>query len=267
MLSDIIGSTLANKMGKNDPEYKNFKENFDQVNTYFIDRFNYIADELVYDIFTEINMRSKEIVSVVTKNMIDFCDLSAFFVSCMEKVNSTVMTAGTLDPDDAEESNLYKMIIDCFLKLGNAILNEDPQQTELYFLEYCLDGVLQIMVQNEFKRNQMIVILYCFCQNTANAHLRVLRKIRQLVGPTHSNEFIYIVNSLLEIEQQHNDENLMLWGSPDLFDFYFEVAQRGLQASQPLTKTKALSILSQLAPCSLRPIFELIPQIKKMVSI
>jgi hypothetical protein len=29
ILSDIIGSTLANRMGKNDPEYKNFKESFD----------------------------------------------------------------------------------------------------------------------------------------------------------------------------------------------------------------------------------------------
>lgn len=42
VLGDIIGSTLANKMGKNDPEYKNFKESFDQVTTYFIERYTYI---------------------------------------------------------------------------------------------------------------------------------------------------------------------------------------------------------------------------------
>jgi len=29
-------------MGKNDPEYKNFKESFDQVTTYFIERYTYI---------------------------------------------------------------------------------------------------------------------------------------------------------------------------------------------------------------------------------
>ena len=51
VLSDIIGSTLANKMGKNDPEYKNFKESFDHVTQYFLDRYNYISDELIYDIF------------------------------------------------------------------------------------------------------------------------------------------------------------------------------------------------------------------------
>ena len=88
VLSDIIGSTLANKMGKNDPEYKNFKESFDHVNTYFVDRFNYISDELIYDIFTEINKRSKEIVTVVSKNMMDFCDLAQFFINCLEKSNS-----------------------------------------------------------------------------------------------------------------------------------------------------------------------------------
>ena len=52
VLGDIIGSTLAEKMGKNDPEYKNFKESFDHTITYFIDRFTYISDELIHDVFT-----------------------------------------------------------------------------------------------------------------------------------------------------------------------------------------------------------------------
>jgi len=83
VLGDIIGSTLANKMVKNDPEYKNFKESFDHVNSYFAERFNYISDELVFDIFTEINNRSTEIVTVVAKNMMDFCDLASFFTNCL----------------------------------------------------------------------------------------------------------------------------------------------------------------------------------------
>jgi hypothetical protein len=31
VLIDIVGQNLANKMSKNDPEYKNFKENYDKV--------------------------------------------------------------------------------------------------------------------------------------------------------------------------------------------------------------------------------------------
>ena len=58
VLSDIIGSTLANKMGKNDPEYKNFKESFDHVTQYFLERFNFISDELIYDVFVEILAKS-----------------------------------------------------------------------------------------------------------------------------------------------------------------------------------------------------------------
>lgn len=88
VLADIIGSTLANKMGKNDPEYKNFKESFDHVNVYFIERFNFISDELIHDIFTEINDRAKDIVSVVSKNMMSFCDLAEFFISSLAKTNS-----------------------------------------------------------------------------------------------------------------------------------------------------------------------------------
>ena len=79
ILSDIIGSTLANRMGKNDPEYKNFKESFDQVTNYFTERFSFISDELIYDVFTEINSRAKDIVAVISKKMMDFCDLMEFF--------------------------------------------------------------------------------------------------------------------------------------------------------------------------------------------
>ena len=38
-------------MSKGDPEYKNFKENYDKIIQYFTDRFNYITDELIFDIF------------------------------------------------------------------------------------------------------------------------------------------------------------------------------------------------------------------------
>lgn len=44
-------------MSKSDPEYKTFKENYDKVVSYFTDRFKFISDELVYDIFQEINER------------------------------------------------------------------------------------------------------------------------------------------------------------------------------------------------------------------
>jgi len=163
VLADIIGSTLANKMGKNDPEYKQFKESFDSVNQYFIDRFSFISDELIHDVFTELSARSKEIVTVVSKNMMDFCDLAEFFTSCLNQTNSQVTTTGSMASEDAEEENLFKMVVDAFTQLGNSILNEDPMQTELFFLEYSLDGILEIMCQNEFKRNSLAVVLYCFC--------------------------------------------------------------------------------------------------------
>lgn len=114
-------------MGKNDPEYKNFKESFDQVSNYFIERFTYISDELVHDIFTEINARSADIVGVVSKNMMDFCDLAEFFTSALSKTNPQVASAGSGDADAVEEENIFKLIVDTFTKLGNLILNEDPQ--------------------------------------------------------------------------------------------------------------------------------------------
>lgn len=201
VLADIIGSTLANKMGKNDPEYKNFKEAFDHVKEYFVDRYTYISDELIHDVFTEIQTRQKDICNVVCKSMLDFCDLAEFFSACLTKTNPMVAAAGSLDGEDALEDNIFKLIVETFTQLGNAILNEDPQQTELFFLEYALEGILEIMCQNEFKRANLAVVLYTFCQNSSNAHLRVLRRIKQKICSTHKNQFVAIINDLMEYDE------------------------------------------------------------------
>ena len=52
-----------------------------------------------------------------------------------------------------------------------------------------------------------------------------------------------------------------------MYDFYFDVAKKSLYYTSPISRTKSLSILSQLAPCSLKPMFELLPSIKKMVGV
>ena len=57
ILVDIVGQTLVNKMSKSDPEYKNLKENYDKVLPYFEDRFKFIADDLILDIFVELSSR------------------------------------------------------------------------------------------------------------------------------------------------------------------------------------------------------------------
>ena len=58
--------------------------------------------------------------------------------------------------------------------IANKLLNTDPQGTEIYFLEYGLDEFVTVMAENTFKLNEMIVLLYCFVQNTNSSHLRVL---------------------------------------------------------------------------------------------
>ena len=84
--------------------------------------------------------------------MMDFCDLAEFFTSALHKTNPQVASGGSGDLDGLEEENIFKLIVETFTLIGNQILNEDPQQTELYFLEYALDNILEIMCENDFKR-------------------------------------------------------------------------------------------------------------------
>ena len=158
-----------------------------------------------------------------------------------------------------------KLIIEAFSKIGNLILNEDPMQTELYFLEYALDNILDIMIENDFKRNELAIVLYTFCPNSANAHMRVLNRIKSKIGSTHKNAYVAIISDLLQFDEFIEEQGGYLWDSADMYDFYFEVAKKGLYYQSPISRTKSLSILSRLCPCSLSPIFELLPNIKKMI--
>ncbi len=74
-------------MEKKDPEYKNFKEAYDRVVPYFTDRLQYIADNVVFEVFQEINDRQPEFVNVLSRNMLDTCDLIRFFAKCFKKIN------------------------------------------------------------------------------------------------------------------------------------------------------------------------------------
>lgn len=61
-LTDIIGRTLAHKLNKQDPEFKVFKEHPERGVGYFNERFSYVPDELVVDIFLSIQDHANEIV-------------------------------------------------------------------------------------------------------------------------------------------------------------------------------------------------------------
>lgn len=89
-------------------------------------------------------------------------------------------------------------------------------QTEVYFLEYGIEDILEIMVENTFKRNEMVFLLYCFVQNTTNSHLRVLNKIREKILVKHRDSYYAILSRLLLYE----DEDL----SPEIFEFYLHDA-------------------------------------------
>jgi hypothetical protein len=89
-------------------------------------------------------------------------------------------------------------------------------QTEIYFLEYGLEDILDIMVENTFKRNEMVFLLYCFVQNTTNSHLRVLNKMREKISVKFRDAYLAILSRLLLYE----DEDL----SQEIFEFYLRDA-------------------------------------------
>jgi hypothetical protein len=229
ILVDIVGQNLAEKMSKSDPEYKNFKESYDKVVSYFTERFKFIADELTLDVFTELYNRQDEIVNVISRNMLDFCDFIKFFADCLKQVNPMISVSGSAAGDGQGEDgvdqvktkNTFQLMTETISQVANKLLNNDPQQTEVYFLEYGVDLLLSIMVGNVFKRNDMVFLLYCFVpQTNTNSHMRVLTKIKDRLGTAHRDAYYAILSRLLLYE----NEDI----SGDIFNFYLKEAAQGI---------------------------------------
>ena len=78
-----------------DPEYKVFKEHPERGVGYFTERFQYIPDELVVDIFLAMQDQVNEIVLVLSKCMMDLPELLSFFASAFKQVNPTLTSKGS----------------------------------------------------------------------------------------------------------------------------------------------------------------------------
>ena len=139
VLSDILCSNLTHKLSKGDPEFKVFKENYDRVIPYFLGAIKKIPDEVVFDIFNELNNRVDEVATVLQKNMLDFCELSNFFCRCLRDMNP-LTSVPLANLESSKNRNIFQLALETLATIGNKLLNHDPQQTEVYFLEYAVNS-------------------------------------------------------------------------------------------------------------------------------
>ena len=143
--------------------------------------------------------------------------------------------------------------------IGNKLLNFDPLQTEVYFLEYTIDDLISIIESNIFKRNEMMYLFYCFVPQSINSHLRVLGRLKEKISKR--DVFYYCLSKLLIFENETSSSDL----DPDLYSFYFQNSAYGLLSTSPVTRTKCITILSYLSKISSEHIVGLIPRIEPLV--
>jgi hypothetical protein len=72
VLVDIVSHNIDSRMSKGDPEYKIFKENYHRILPYFTERLKHIPDDLLHEIFCELNERVEELVVILNKNLSEF---------------------------------------------------------------------------------------------------------------------------------------------------------------------------------------------------
>lgn len=186
--------------------------------------------------------------------MIDLPDLLTFFATSLRHINPTLNSKGSCDTERSSQSyNILTLMVDTLTIIANKLLNSDPQQTELYFLEYGLSDLVEVMISNTFKLNEMAVLLYCFVQSSNNSHCRVLRKVTEKLSANENGK--QFIPSLLARLFLFEQEDI----SGDIYTIYFEQAVKGLHASSPVVRTKSVTILAYLSRIRLDPILPIIP--------
>lgn len=261
ILTDVISRTLSNKLNKMDPEFKVFKEHPERGVGYFTERFQYIPDELVIDIFLALQDQVNEIVLVLSKCMMDLPELLSFFASAFRQVNPTLTSKGSGSTERSQQRfNIIQLIVETLSIIANRLLNMDPQQTELYFLEYGLQELLDVMANNTYKLNEMAILCYCFVQSTNNSHFRVLNKISEKMS-VHENGRQVIPFLLAHLYLYEGDKI-----SGEIYSLYYEHALRGLHHQSAVTRTKCITILQYLTKIRLEPILPLLPTLEKQAN-
>ena len=71
--------------------------------------------------------------------MLDFCELSGFFCRCLRDMNPLV-SVPLSNLESSKNRNIFQLALETLATIGNKLLNHDPQQTEVYFLEYAVNS-------------------------------------------------------------------------------------------------------------------------------
>lgn len=71
--------------------------------------------------------------------MMDLPELLSFFAYAFRQVNPTLTSKGSGGSErSSQRFNILNLMVETLTIIANKLLNLDPQQTELYFLEYGL---------------------------------------------------------------------------------------------------------------------------------
>ena len=76
------------------------------------------------------NDRQQEFVNVLSRNMLDTCDLVRFFAKCFKKVSPITAEKkkdeSSISQDNAPTPKIFALMIDTLSQIGNRLLNNDP---------------------------------------------------------------------------------------------------------------------------------------------
>jgi len=121
-LTNILFSVLKD-MPKGEPEFKIFKENEDRIFEYYLERFDFIAEEFHFHVFSKISDQLDDFSALLSKQLYEICDLSQFFCQTMRKLNPLFVLE---EVESDKNKNIFLLAVETLANIGNRLLNMDP---------------------------------------------------------------------------------------------------------------------------------------------
>jgi len=243
VLNDVINSVLSAKMEREDKEeIAEYKEYEDKRGLYLAKHLQDREPADIDQIFTVMADRSEELAKSLAGNAVDFPNYMNFIVQMLQQMQPFT------EP--------FTRFLAVITEIGTKLLNLDPQLSELYFLEYGLPALAPLLVGNSAKCNELVIILACYVPASSNAYIRLIQAMKLHIKPLDA--FMYCLAKLMSFGSVEVDENL--------YAVCFQHALDGFQASSPITRTKALSVLGVLGQYDFRPVLQVLGSVDKLAN-
>lgn len=140
----------------------------------------------------------------------------------------------------------FKALAGILQDLGSNLIASDGTSTQIFFESVALEKLINIMKKLKNKYDQIIPIIFSFCQNDSLSKLRMVRKIKEFV----KNDLDFFLSILAFLVPYSIEEDM----DEDFYNLFLYYSMIALEFPSPIARANGLKIISEISIVNFTPI-------------